>query len=267
MAVAVWLSRQVARSYRLLVIEDVEKAKKLEALSHFDQWQVIAGKLAHEINNPLTPIEMMVSNLPRIYQNADPVDFQQSLEDTQTVVSEEVQKLKAMVSHFSQFAKLPEPLLIPQDMVAHLHNFVRQQQSSWPTVKLTFACDLPSLTANFDHLLFNQCLVNLINNAVQANPQLNPLPISLNLELDIDGYAVITVYNHGKAISPEQRQSLFNLYYSTNNSSENMGLGLSIVRKIMLEHDGEVGCMALNYGAGFSLCLPPINLQESTVHE
>lgn len=262
--VAVLLSRKVAKSYKQLLASDIEKANRLQELGQFDQWQVIAGKLAHEINNPLTPIEMMVSNLPRTYANADVETFEQSLEDTKSVVTEEVHKLKEMVSHFSRFAKLPEPSLKQHNLREYCHDFIRQHAQAWPSVHFEQIA-IPAQSnpvVNIDHLLFNQCLLNIINNAVQANPD-KVLNISFEIR-SINGSINLTISNDGTAIPAEHRQNLFNMYFSTKQNKENMGLGLAIVKKIMLDHAGNIECLASQQGAAFRLTLPKeIHEQQS----
>lgn len=254
--VAVLFSRKVARSYRRLAQSDIDKAQRLQELSQFDQWQVIAGKLAHEINNPLTPIEMMVSNLPRSYANADSEDFKSLLDDTKAVVSEETAKLKAMVSHFSRFSKLPEPQLQPCVLAQHCDDFIRQHGSAWPCVNfdLTVASNYNNTKVRLDHLLFNQCLLNIINNAVQANADMS-LNIQLRINADNGNTLSLSIINDGQPIKAEHRQNLFKMYFSTKQNRENMGLGLAIVKKIMLDHGGNIECLPLDNGAGFKLTL------------
>ena len=185
LAATIWLNQRVARAYKQLAKADVEKARKLQELSYFDQWQNIASKLAHEINNPLTPIEMMVSNLPRAYDNNSPEAFRENLLDTQTMVTEEVQKLKNMVQHFSRFSKLPEPNLQRVSLQQYCRSFVRQYQNGWRNVSfdindLSHGKDAP---VNIDHLLLNQCLINLVNNAVQANKDMSEIRVVLSISV------------------------------------------------------------------------------------
>jgi signal transduction histidine kinase len=255
---AVWLSRKVAQSYKTLANSDIKKAQKIQELSYFDQWQVIAGKLAHEINNPLTPIEMMVSNLPRTYAKASSEVFATTLADTKAVVSEEVHKLKAMVSHFSMFAKLPEPVFKPHNMVEYCSTFIRQHQQFWPTVVLSHKIGkgLAKNQVALDHLLFNQCLLNIINNAVQANKGQPSLNVTLTIEAAQDNDLTITLFNDGAPIKASQHHELFKMYFSSNSSDENKGLGLSIVKKIMLDHGGDIQCLPLTVGAAFAITLP-----------
>ncbi len=264
---AVWLSRKVARSYQALANSDIKKAEKIQELSYFDQWQAIAGKLAHEINNPLTPIEMMVSNLPRTYANASPEAFEACLADTKEVVSEEVHKLKEMVSHFSQFSKLPEPVLKPHNIAKHCQTFIRQHQQGWPNAQISLSDGPQSIEVAIDHLLFNQCLLNIINNAVQANKECankdsTQLSVTLSITKEADDNIAITVFNDGKPIDPTVHSSLFKMYYSSKSSKENMGLGLAIVRKIILDHGGDICCLPLTQGAAFKMTLPIITSQN-----
>jgi signal transduction histidine kinase len=259
---AVWLSRKVARSYQALANSDIKKAEKIQELSYFDQWQAIAGKLAHEINNPLTPIEMMVSNLPRTYANASPEAFEACLFDTKAVVSEEVHKLKEMVSHFSQFSKLPEPVLKPHNIAEHCQTFIRQHQQGWPSAQISLSEGAQNIEVAIDHLLFNQCLLNIINNAVQANKDKAGLAVTLSISKEADDNIAITVFNDGKPIDPVAHSSLFKMYYSSKSSKENMGLGLAIVRKIILDHGGDICCLPLMQGAAFKMTLPLITSQN-----
>ncbi|MFT7431676.1 MAG: nitrogen fixation/metabolism regulation signal transduction histidine kinase [Colwellia sp.] len=254
---AVWLSRKVARSYKTLLASDINKAKKIQELSNFDEWQVIASKLAHEINNPLTPIEMMVSNLSRVYHNTSADTFKENLNDTQMMVSEEVQKLKGMVNHFSKFAKLPEPVFKTTDMIEYCTIFIRQHQNAWPQAKLTLVThnNVKNTLISLDNLLFNQCLINIINNAVQANLKQPQLNISLTIKLENETDISLIVFNDGIPIETEKFKIIFKMYYS-DSGEENMGLGLAIVKKIVLDHGGDITCLPLVSGTAFKILLP-----------
>jgi len=261
---AIFLSRRVANSYRRLVVSDIAKAKKLQELSYFDEWQIITGKLAHEINNPLTPIAMMVSNLSRIYQKADSAVFAENLRNTESVVSEEVAKLKAMVSHFNKFSKLPEPVFIDCNIVRHLSNFIEQYNTAWKVVKFSLCVDKNTkekeeVNVLLDPILFNQVLINLINNAIQANLEMKVLNIDINVSSNSTNVC-LTIFNQGRSIAATVKESIFKMHYSgTQNNvdrQENMGLGLAIVRKIILDHSGDIRCLPIAHGAAFEITLP-----------
>ncbi|WP_042143858.1 MULTISPECIES: PAS domain-containing sensor histidine kinase [unclassified Pseudoalteromonas] len=265
---AIFLSRKVAKSYRLMVSSNITKEKKIQALSYFDEWQIIAGKLAHEINNPLTPIQMMVSNLSRLHQKLDRNSFAENLNNTENVVSEEVNKLKNMVSHFNKFSKLPEPDFQCLDILSHLDQFIQQYSPAWQSVNFNMKVadnieQSRGVLIDADVILFNQCLLNLVNNAIQANPNCQPLDVTFSVAIkkmvNQHHWLKLTVFNRGKLINEKERDSIFKLYYSSKkstDSSENMGLGLAIVRKIILDHKGDIQCLACSDGAAFELLLP-----------
>jgi len=255
---AIWLSQKVAHSYKRLTAKDIQKAEKIYELIYFDEWQAIASKLAHEINNPLTPIEMMVSNLSRVYSATSAEVFKENLNDTQAMVSEEVKKLKDMVNHFSRFSKLPEPRLKKCNMLDYCTGFIRQYQHAWPKVELTVKANAcaPNALVDIDYLLFNQCLINMINNAVQANKTQSKINVSLTITIENDSEVSLVVHNDGAVIEAADIKTIFQMYYSSKRDEENMGLGLAIVKKIILDHGGDIVCVPLLTGAAFKITLP-----------
>jgi signal transduction histidine kinase len=267
---AIYLSRKVTKSYSLMVSSNLTKEKKIQELTYFDEWQIIAGKLAHEINNPLTPIQMMVSNLSRVHHKLDKKSFAESLKSTESVVTEEIEKLKVMVSHFNQFSKLPDPDLQHLNILTYLAQFIEKYRLAWQMVNFTLDINhnidkKRGLFIEADPILINQCLINLINNAIQANPNIKPLAIAFTLTIkkreNNNNCLQIIVFNQGQVIDKKEMSHIFKMHYSgskANKSSENMGLGLAIVRKIILDHKGDIQCLQRNEGAAFELLLPLI---------
>lgn len=260
-AAALMLSRKVSRSYSALLKSNLEKSNRLQALEYFDQWQHTAASLAHEIKNPLTPIEMMVSNLGHAYQEYDPVDFEQKLQLTQNIVLQEVTRLKNMVSHFHNFSKLPTPDRIITNFVEFVQQTVSGYQTAWPWVEVNIEVNIePSkkliaLNVMLDPLLFKQCLLNLFQNAIEANQALESVQINLTFSLEqhrlVFGFA-----NNGATLSKEQRRRLFQVGFSTKNQQSNSGLGLSIVKKIILDHQGDIQSSDFEFGVAFKIYLP-----------
>ena len=261
--VAIILSRKVAAAYKNLFISDMSKSKRLQELQYFDEWQHIARKLAHEVKNPLTPIEMSIGNLARNYTHVKPEQYREQLHETYLVVSEEVKKLKEMINHFTRFSKLPEPELMPTDMAEYLNQYLNEHQNMRPRlrVELQLMPNFPVWVA-LDQRLLSQCLTNLLNNAEEANPEDHQIPISLILEKPEKSYISLIVKNRGRQISEEQRAKLFNMYYTTKTKRENMGLGLPIVKKMLLDHKGSIENLPDSNGALFKITLPLLN--EST---
>ncbi|PAJ74781.1 hypothetical protein CJF42_08865 [Pseudoalteromonas sp. NBT06-2] len=249
---------KVMRLYQSLANSDIKKAKKLQELDYFKDWKLMASKLAHEINNPLTPIEMMVSHLPRIYENKKTDVFKESLYDAEEVVREEVKKLKEMVEHFSRFSKLPDPEFVQCDLVEYCEVFVRQNQAAWPQITLYIKNNklLSKTPVLLDKRLFKQCLINLIKNAIQANQDKTDLEMSFSFNIEKKTEVALILSNTGVVIPNSKRLEIFKLHYSHRASAENMGLGLPIIKKIILDHKGDIYCLSMQSGAAFKINLP-----------
>ena len=254
--------KQLAESLDVRVKQQIKTIESAQLKLYESEKLASVGRLAagvaHEINNPLTPIEMMVSNLSRVYLNADPKSFKENLNETTSVVSEEVYKLKEMVSHFSQFAKLPEPVLKEANIAEYCERFITQHQNGWPVVKFRVLTenDVKNINVKIDHLLINQCLINIINNAVQANPTKDTLQISMSLKCENSAEISMVLFNDGVKIDNKTQKHIFKMHYSSKKSAENMGLGLAIVKKILLDHNGDIICLPLDKGAAFKINLP-----------
>jgi signal transduction histidine kinase len=258
LAVSSFFCFKIMRLYQNLANSDIKKAKKLQELDYFKDWKLMASKLAHEINNPLTPIEMMVSHLPRIYENTQANIFKESLYDTEIVVREEVHKLKEMVEHFSRFSKLPEPEFVHCDLVDYCEVFIRQNQSAWPEIILSIKSNklISKTSVLIDKRLFKQCLINLIKNALQANQGKADLEMSFSFNIEKKSEVALTLSNTGVVIPNSKRLEIFKLHYSHRENAENMGLGLPIIKKIILDHKGDISCLSMQSGAAFKINLP-----------
>lgn len=257
-AAAFALSWQVSRSYKKLLRSDLEKSKRLQDLEYFDNWQNIASSLAHEIKNPLTPIEMMISNLTSCYNNQSKDDFEKQLGTTHKVILEEVSRLKNMVNHFGRFSKLPTPELKAVNSFDYFSNLFKGFEVSWPDVKFNFNSNSNQKNTQVmvDRLLIKQCFLNLVQNAIEANPQKNDLEISINITENRAHRLKLELSNNGAPIDEKDTQKLFQFGYSTKHSASNKGIGLSVVKKILLDHEGNIEYKASLQGVCFEISLP-----------
>jgi nitrogen fixation/metabolism regulation signal transduction histidine kinase len=263
---AILLSRKVSQSYTRLVNSDLEKSRRLSELEHFEVWQNIASTLAHEIKNPLTPIELMVSHLPVVSESDNDEILQAKISKVQEVVLQEVTRLKEMVSHFSEFSKLPEPTLKKIEFVRFLHGCKEHFSASWKQLDISISFEqLPTeIFINLDIQLFKQCLLNLTQNSIQANPEKTEIPIKWHLTNVQDNRLQVSIWNGGKQISEKISKEIFQMGFSTKSIQTNQGLGLSVVRKIILEHYGEIECVECQSGAMFMISLPIVKNRESS---
>ena len=235
-ALATLLSRQIARSHTRNVAELTRQRDRVRYLEEMASWQELARMLAHEIKNPLTPIEMLVSSLSRAYLAQPGDQFQSQLQETQRRIGEELQQLKSTVNRFSEFARLPQVQLAEIDLAEYLR---RQLAMLIDPVSATFEVHAPErLRARIDATAFRQVLKNLIRNGIEAN---EGRAVNFTIALrDLGTTLEVQIGNDGVPVREDIAPRMFDPYISAKAGKDNMGIGLAIVKKLVLEHGGEI---------------------------
>ncbi len=235
-ALAALVSRSIARAYSTAFRELIAQRERVAYLEEMASWQALARMLAHEIRNPLTPIEMLVTSLRRAHESMEVDDFSTQLARTETMVGEELQHLRNLVTRFSEFATLPRI----QPTAVNLAALLRQHMESIAaTCELRYRLAGPmDIRASIDPPLFRQVLANIVRNGVEANPG---MLVTFDFALAArDGNVELTIANDGVPVPQDIARRMFEPYVSGRNTRDNMGLGLAIVRKILIEHGGEI---------------------------
>ncbi|MBI2189331.1 MAG: HAMP domain-containing protein [Acidobacteria bacterium] len=217
----------------VLVIDDVTpliRAQKVAA------WREVARRLAHEIKNPLTPIQLCAERLRRHFTGAPEQTRALVDECTGTIVGE-VESLKGLVDEFSQFARMPAPRAMATDLHALLTDVLGLYRGILTDVELRprFAEQLPRVSVDPEQI--RRVLINLIDNAVEAMEQRGVIDIETH-HAPAENLVRIVVADDGPGISASEREKLFLPYYST--KKRGSGLGLAIVRRIVAEHGGSI---------------------------
>jgi two-component system nitrogen regulation sensor histidine kinase NtrY len=217
----------------VLVFDDITpliRAQKVAA------WREVARRLAHEVKNPLTPIQLCAERLARHFQSAPPATRALVEECTKTIVGE-VESLKGLVDEFSQFARMPAPKRIPTNLSTLLADTLALYVGLFRDV--TIACqsspDLP--LARVDPEQIRRVIINLVDNAIEAMDRKGRVDIELR-HAGAERVIRIIVADDGPGIPAGEREKLFMPYYSTKRRGS--GLGLAIVRRIIAEHGGAI---------------------------
>jgi two-component system, NtrC family, nitrogen regulation sensor histidine kinase NtrY len=227
----------------VLVFDDVSPLIRTQRVA---AWRDVARRLAHEIKNPLTPIQLSADRMRRHFRSAPEAARALVEECTSTIVAE-VESLKALVDEFAQFARMPAPKTVPSDLnlvlgeaLALYHGLFRDIQ-----IERRFAEGLPPVRVDVEQI--RRVVINLVDNAVDAlggasaapRPNGDPPLITVETTQDtVNGVVRITIADNGPGISAADREKLFMPYYSTKRRGS--GLGLAIVRRIIAEHGGSI---------------------------
>jgi len=222
----------------VMVFDDVTPLFRAQRVA---AWRDVARRLAHEIKNPLTPIQLCAERLRRNLAGA-PAQAKALVDECTGTIIGEVEVLKGLVDEFSHFARLPSPKAVPIDLNALLSDTLTLYDGLFEgiTLQRAFQAGLPSVRVDPDQI--QRVVVNLIDNAVAAlEGKTGGTPAAICIETRLDatnGVARVIVSDNGPGISEKDRDKLFLPYFST--KGRGSGLGLAIVRRIVIEHGGSI---------------------------
>jgi len=229
-------------------------------------WSDVARRIAHEIKNPLTPIQLAAERLQRRYAGEitnDPSTFTRL---TGTIVRQ-VSDLRRIVDEFSSFARMPKPLFRSEAIADIARHSLFLHEVAHPEIGFEFHSDVGAMEIVCDRRQIAQAMTNIVKNAVEA---IEPKPrhddgslaghVRMNLSREEDGKLLIMVTDDGIGLPPE-RDRILEPYMTTR--AKGTGLGLAIVMKIIEEHVGELTfCDAMGGGACVSILLDPAALEK-----
>ena len=205
-------------------------------------WADVARRIAHEIKNPLTPIQLSAERLKRKYLKEIKTDPDTFATYTDTIVRQ-VGDIGRMVDEFSAFARMPQPVIERMDVVRLIKDSLFLPKNTYPDIAFTF--DSPDhVEINCDGQLIGQVLTNIFKNAAEAiegregkKSDLPPGEIKTRVMIE-DGGVVIEVADNGCGLPAEERDKLTEPYVTTR--KKGTGLGLAIVKKIVEDHQGSL---------------------------
>jgi PAS domain S-box-containing protein len=209
-------------------------------------WQEVARRIAHEIKNPLTPIQLSAQRLIRQLDRRDtdkkPVKDAELMEiarESAILIQREVATLAALVNEFSQFVRFPAAKLLPADANTMVHEAVEVFSDRLEGVSLKTSLQSGLAPLRADAALIRSVIVNLIDNAAEAleNASLRQITVSTQLRVESDTVE-IAVADTGHGISPQDKDKLFLPHFST--KERGTGLGLAIAARIISEHGGSL---------------------------
>ena len=244
----------VAAAFNFMM-EDLQNSKeKLVIAERIAAWQDIARRLAHEIKNPLTPIQMAMDTLRKSYKKQHP-EFAEILDESTTTVLQEADRLKKIVAEFSDFARMPKPELARVDLNDVVRSGLALYQEAAP-VSAQLAKDLPQIDADKGQL--NQIVLNLVENARDAISSRNGGRITVTTKRgDANDRAMLVIEDNGPGVPSDLKDKVFSPYFTTKHTKGGTGLGLAIVHRIVSDHGGRITLSDTpGGGARFTIELP-----------
>jgi len=261
-----------ARAFNRMLAEIESSRARIEYLQRIGAWQEMARRLAHEIKNPLTPIQLAVQEVHRRYHGGE-ADYAKLLDITLEIVEDEVGTLRRLVTEFSDFARLPQAKLEEADLVEFLAAQRQRLLLSDEEMRdgdresildldpaVAVLIELPDTAASvyLDRQMFRRALINLIRNAVEAVQETGKTGGEVQVGLERAGdYWEVHVDDNGPGLDKALAAAIFDPYVT--GKRDGTGLGLAIVKKIVIEHGGSVFATASPLGgARFTVRMPAL---------
>jgi two-component system nitrogen regulation sensor histidine kinase NtrY len=240
----------------LMVLDDLTQLLRAQKVA---AWREVARRLAHEIKNPLTPIQLSAQRIRKHFRSRSP-ELPRVVEEGTGTIIEEVDSLKNLVDEFSQFARMPAVSAAPSDLNRLLRATLDLYDGLFSELTLTrrLAEDVPKVMVDAE--LIRRVFINIIDNAIEANHAKGEVVVESRFDPELQ-LARVTIADDGPGIAVADRDKLFMPYYSTKRRGS--GLGLAIVKRIVAEHRGRIEVEDNEpRGARFTIELPVETLLE-----
>lgn len=242
---------QLADSFNQMTRDLLDHRERLVQAERVAAWRELARRLAHELKNPLFPLQLTVENLLRAREHGEQ-QFNETFNETASTLLAEISNLKSIIARFSEFSKMPQPQLKPVRLSDLLGEVIKLHQAQLAKANITYQFQLPETREDpssailrseaqqetliaADPDLLHRALSNLVLNAIEAMPEGGTL--TLRTRQDASS-ARIEISDTGKGLTPEECARLFTPYYTS--KIHGTGLGLAIVQSIVSDHGGRI---------------------------
>ena len=242
------------KSFNLMIDQLKTQQNKLIINERHEAWESLARKLAHEIKNPLTPIQLTIDKLKNKYsknfEKKENEDFTNNLK----VIDKQIKQIENLVNEFSDFARMPKPILKDNNLIPIIKDNINLLKEFDTNTNIELICDKDKIKLNSDYEQLSRVFLNLIKNSIesiQAKNQNNhnyigKITLVLNENND---YIEFTIVDNGEGFASFKNnvKSILNPYFTT--KEKGTGLGLAIVNKILNDHNASIDFFEINDGA------------------
>ena len=205
-------------------------------------WENVARKLAHEIKNPLTPIQLSIDSLREKYLDKIGEDSEKFINYLNTI-NKQIKDIENLVNEFSDFARMPKPVFKKIDVIAIAFRTLKLYELADPNIKFILSKTKNNFNIKADEEQLNRVFLNLIKNSVESIKEKRNKNVDFKGKINVDirpnsDYIYITIIDNGVGFSTINKTKMFTPYFTT--KKEGTGLGLAIVGKIINDHNGEI---------------------------
>ena len=242
------------QNFNLMIDQLKSQQEKLIIKERHEAWENLARKLAHEIKNPLTPIQLTIDRLKSKYsekiEDNEKDDFSKSL----LIIGKQIKQIENLVNEFSDFARMPKPILKDNNLVSLIEDSIILTNEFDKKITISFKMSKSNILLNSDSEQLSRVFFNLIKNSIESiqDKRIDIVDLIGKIDISIDenmeNIKFIIIDNGlGFGKFADNIKDILNPYFTT--KKEGTGLGLSIVNKIINDHNGKINFASLNNGA------------------
>jgi len=247
------------KNFNRMIEQLKDQQDKLIINERHEAWGSLARKLAHEIKNPLTPIQLTIDRLKNKYSSKVDEKNRDNFKENLKIINNQIRQIEKLVNEFSDFARMPKPILQKNDLVILIDENIKLLQELDLTIKINFDYNIKQIFFNSDKEQLSRVFLNLIKNSIESIQQKNEKDDDFNknitIELnDYDDHIILIINDNGIGFKNLNNiKEILNPYFTT--KKKGTGLGLSIVNKIINDHNGSIEFKSKDDGAIIKIIL------------
>lgn len=239
----------LARAYNRMILQIQDQKERLRFKASEEAWREMAKQVAHEVKNPLTPMKLTIQNFERKFDPNDPNVTERVKQMSKTMV-DQIDVIATVASAFSEFAKLPEK----NNEVINLNNEIDDILRVFNDDQIFVHANKSNIMITMDRIFLSRIITNLVTNAKQAKSDDRNLLVNVDIEQH-QRRVIISIQDNGIGIPENMYEKIFEPNFTSKNSG--MGLGLSMVRKMVEDYKGEITVKSeVGKGSTFTIALP-----------
>ena len=242
------------KNFNLMIDRLKSQQDKLIINERHEAWGSLARKLAHEIKNPLTPIQLTIDRLKNKYSKQLNENDSSNFKDNLKIINNQIKQIEKLVNEFSDFARMPKPIFQKNDLVILIKENIKLLKELDTSIEIIFLDNLEKIVLNSDKEQLSRVFFNLIKNSIESIHQNLEKDNNTNKKITIelieqDHHIQLVIVDSGIGFGDLKSniKDILNPYFTTKKNGT--GLGLSIVNKIINDHNGKIEFIAIEYGA------------------
>ena len=247
------------KNFNLMIERLKSQQEKLLLTERHEAWENVARKLAHEIKNPLTPIQLTIDRLKTKYEKSIDANEKENFKNYLKTIIKQIKQIENLVNEFSDFARMPKPVLQNCNIIEIIENNISLLRELDKNISIKLNCKNYELFLKCDADQISRVFLNLIKNSIESIQEKSQKNGEFTKIIDIEiinknDYITANITDNGTGFPKENIKNIIKPYFTT--KRDGSGLGLSIVNKIINDHNGSVKFNSNNNGAKVEITLP-----------